>query len=86
MDIFIVPEGIAVPVLGIADAAPLLIPEEWMVWGFVSGGQIDTESHFNQQIKAMRKLKVGDRIMLAAIGSATAVALVLAHFVGFIKQ
>ena len=79
-------DGTAVPALSTTSGAKLVSPEEWMLWGFVSAGQIDTNNRFNDRIKTMRKLKEGDSIMLLMLGSATDIGLVIAHFIGFFKQ
>ena len=88
MVLAVVPEGITSPTLTTTDANALYTPEEYVVWSqtfALISGQV-TPIQVNAKIKSMRKMKVGDRLILSARGSVATVGTTHVLVTAFYKQ
>ena len=84
----VIPEGLTVPTVSTTDGESLYQPEEHVVWAttFRSASSSVEEHHRVAKIKAMRKMKNGDRLVLIARGSAASVGNITCVVTAFFKQ
>ena len=83
-------EGQTVSALNLSEGSPLYSPEQDVLWATVfdtaKAADSDLVRDFTVQIKAQRKLKIGDTLRLINVSSAANGGNIFASFTGFYKQ
>ena len=83
-----IPEGITIPNISSTDGSAIFTPEEYSVWSgafFIGASQTETLV-IKEKLKAMRKMKNGDRLALCIRASGATTANVTAVVTSFFKQ